>query len=112
MLLSVLTLGAIMLGATAIASLLIIYQIKMSSNSADSAKAIFAADAGVDWGLYQFIHPTSTVAQPVFSNGASFTVSCYDSSLNQLSGCGSASTTIIRSFGRAGGLYRVFELRL
>lgn len=112
MLLSVLTLGMIMLGATAIAGLLTVYQIRMSSNVTDSAKAIFAADAGLDWGIYQFTRPTSSDQAPVFSNGASFTATCYDSSLNQLDSCANSSTSVIRSFGRSGALSRVFELNL
>ncbi len=111
MLLSVLTLGAVMLGVTAISSFLVLYQIRMTSDIADSTKAIFAADAGIDWANYQFSNPTSTSLQaPVFTNGASSTVQCYVAS-NPTS-CQNTSITAIRSLGQSGMSYRSFELGL
>jgi len=108
---SVLTLGAVMLGATAISGFLILYQIRMSSNAADSAKAIFAADAGIDWGIYSFTRPTSTPPSTSFSNGSRFEVVCKDPSGNTVQ-CTNASTSLIRSSGYAGSITRVFELNL
>lgn len=113
MLLSILTLGAVMLGATAVSGFLVIYQIRMTSDIADSTKAIFAADAGIDWANYQFAKATSTSAlqAPVFTNGASFTTVCYDSSLREMT-CKSTAVSAIRSSGRSGMSYRSFELGL
>jgi len=98
-----------MLGATVIAGFLIVNQIKMTSNAADSAKAVFAADAGIEWGVYNYSRPSSTDPTPVFSNGASFTVTCYDSSSSEID-CRNASTSLMKSSGRAGASYRAFEL--
>ena len=50
MLLAVLTLGATMLGATTIAGLLMVYQIRQTTDFENSAKAVFAADAGTRMG--------------------------------------------------------------
>lgn len=113
MLISVLTLGAVMLGATAVSGLLVVYQIRMSSDAAGSAKAIFASDAGIDWGLYQFLKPASATPdkQPVFSNGAEFDVVCENSSRNTVQ-CTNASTSLIRSNGIYGTISRAFELGL
>lgn len=111
MILSILTLGAVMLGATTIAGFLVIYQIRATSDIADSAKAIFAADAGIDWGLYQYSKATSTTPAPVLSNNSSYAVNCYDASLNSID-CRNASTSVIRSSGRSGTSDRAFELNL
>lgn len=111
MLMSVLTIGAVMLGATAIAGFLVLYQIRMSTNASDSAKAIFAADAGIEWGIYSFTNPTSTPPSASFTNGASFSVICKDASGNTVQ-CTNASTSLIRSSGYYGSITRVFELGL
>ncbi len=111
MLLSVLTLGAVMLGATAISGFLVLYQIRMSSNYADSATAIFAADAGIEWGIYEFTKPTSTPPSVTFSNGAHFDVTCKDGT-GAVVQCTNASTTLIRSTGYFRSATRVFELSL
>ena len=116
MLLSILTLGAVMLGATAVSGFLVVYQIRMTSDIADSTKAIFAADAGIDWANYQFARATSSEQvvsskKPVFTNGASFTTVCYDSSLREMT-CKSTAVSAIRSSGRSGASYRSFELGL
>lgn len=111
MIMSILTLGAVMLGATAVSGLLVIYQIRMSADASNSAKAIFAADAGIDWGIYRLSKPTSTVSAPVFSNGASFTLICLDSSSNIVD-CGNPSVSVIRSSGKSVMSNRAFELSL
>lgn len=111
MLLSVLTLGAVMLGATAISGFLVLYQIRMSSNYADSATAIFAADAGIEWGIYEFTKPTSTPPSVTFNNGAHFDVICKDGTGAAVQ-CTNASTTLIRSTGYFRSATRVFELNL
>lgn len=113
MLMSILTLGAVMLGATAISGLLVVYQIRTSSDAASSAKAVFASDAGIDWALYQFLKPASATPdkQPVFSNGARFELVCKDSSGAEKS-CNDPSVSSIRSNGFYGVISRVFELGL
>jgi hypothetical protein len=104
MLIAVLTLGGAILGATSIAGLLMLYQIRATTDSEGSAKAIFAADSGVEWALFDtFCDVTSTPnpitrciggsreqAQPVFSNGSSLSAICYDASSTQLSQCDGA----------------------
>ena len=51
MLLTVLVIGGLLLGASAIAGLLMVYQIRQSGDVANSTKAIFAADSGIEWEL-------------------------------------------------------------
>ncbi len=109
MILSVLALGGTILGATTIAGLLMVYQLRSTSDVANSAKAIFAADAGIDWMLYQFSKPSSTDTQPVFSNGASFTATCSDSSSHVVD-CRNPSAFTFRSVGQSGSSYRALQL--
>ena len=48
MILTVLALGGAVLGATTVAGLLMLYQLRQTSDMANSARAIFAADAGTE----------------------------------------------------------------
>lgn len=78
MLIAVLSLGGAILGVTTIAGLLTLYQLRATTDAENSAKAIFAADAGVEWSFYTYFHPPQR-ALPVMANGASLTVTCYNS---------------------------------
>ncbi len=70
MLLTVLIVSGTILGATSIAGILMLNQIRQSINVEHSLRAIFAADAGLEWQLYNnFID--SEYAQPQI-NGADF----------------------------------------
>lgn len=108
-LLTLLAIGGMLFGATVIGGTLVSHQIRQSSDAANSAKAIFAADTGIEWGLYQFFHATTTAA-PALTNGASFVLTCAsgDSGTN----CADASTTIIKALGASGGLGRALEFSL
>ena len=53
MLLTVLIVSGTILGATAIAGLLMIYQLRQVTNFGYSVQAFFAADSGLEWKLYQ-----------------------------------------------------------
>ncbi len=86
MLLAVLAMGGIILGATAIGGFLMIHQIRQTTTAEHSAEAIFAADAGLERGLYQYFKvfgcdsaPTSSIcisgSTPLsdsLSNGSSY----------------------------------------
>ncbi len=84
MLITVLSLGGAILGATALAGFLIVYQIRSATDFADSAKAVFAADAGTEWALDSYFNPNDPPAPTSslpFSNGASIAVvECNDGS--------------------------------
>jgi len=77
MIIAILTLGGAILGATTLAGILMLYQIRATTDAANSAKAIFAADAGIEWVLYSYFFPPQTT--PIaFSNGATVVATCYD----------------------------------
>lgn len=89
MLLTVLSIGGTILGATALAGLLMLYQIRGATDFTNSAKAIFAADAGTEWAYYSHFNPTSTLTlSSPLSNGSAVVVTCYDESNARLTSCG------------------------
>ena len=118
MILTILALGGTLLGATTIAGLLTLYQIRNSTDLANSAKAIFAADAGVEWGLYKFscanggLQTPCVVPEPdaniSFSNGSSVKVTCLGA--GAVVDCTNPSVTSIKSVGASGGSTRAFEV--
>lgn len=112
MILATLVLGGTILGATTIAGFLMLYQIRQSTEFASSGKAIFAADAGLECALFQFLRPgedTNRCNPSVLSNGASFDFKCYNGS-NEVIDCNSEEVLRIRSIGKAAGATRAFEL--
>jgi len=104
MLLTVLVLGASILAASTIAGYLTLLKIRTSSDIANSAKAIFAADSGVEWELYKQIKHNpldySEDEAHSFSNHASFK-SSYDDTSN-----------VIKSIGESGDSFRAFAIGL
>lgn len=96
MLLTVLILGSTVLSASTIAGYLMTLKIRASSDITNSAKAIFAADAGIEWELYkQFKNPD--YPRLLLSNNADF-VSSNDGQN-------------IKSIGQAGNSSRAFEIQ-
>lgn len=106
LLLTTITLGGMLLGATTIAGLLVVYQIRQAGDLANSGRAIFAADTGIEWGLYQFFKGTGRAA-PVMQNGASFTTSCFP-----VADCTDIGMKTIRSAGNYSNAARALELDL
>lgn len=107
LILTTLTIGGILLGATTIAGLIVAYQIHQTTDLANSGKALFAADAGIEWGLYQFFKPNASHPKPTLSNGASFTTTCSPNA-----DCKNIGTRTVRGTGRASNAERAFELDL
>jgi hypothetical protein len=108
MLIAVLTLGATMLGATTIAGLLMLYQIRQATDFGNSAKSVFAADAGAEWALYSYFRGESTPA-PTFENNATVLVNCYDDSDPPLvTPCTATTSVDAISKGSAGDTSRAF----
>lgn len=96
MLLTVVVIGGLLLSASAIAGLLMLYQIRQSSDITNSTKAIFAADTGIEWELYRMFQD-AVYPQPIMTNQANFTTSVY-------------GTSTIKSIGTSGKSSRAFEL--
>lgn len=120
MLITVLAISGTILGATAIAGLLMLYQIRQSTDTVSSAKAIFAADAGLEWRLYRFFkvdgktcNPScdgggsGSCLQPIFQNNANFQASC-----SSAQPAGGKLTVDVKSTGSSGNTARAFEIVL
>lgn len=114
MLITVLALGGTILGATTIAGLLMLYQIRQATDLGNSSRAIFAADAGIELAFYNLFCGESEDKQPcpapedlAFTNGASATVTCFKG--EEEIECGAEGITRIRSVGQGGSAYRAFE---
>lgn len=117
MILTILALGGTLLGATTVAGLLTLYQIRNSTDLTNSAKAIFAADAGIEWALYKSTCANGGGQQPCaaleegefeFSNDSKVKVTCQDAAGAVLD-CTDPTVTSLRSVGTAGGSSRAFE---
>ncbi len=98
-LITVLTLGGIILGTTTIAGLLMTYQIRQSSNIINSTKAIMAADAGIEYELYNHFKEND-YTELNFNNGVSAT--------STFASCMPIYKII--SYGDSGGIYRAFKM--
>lgn len=72
MILAVLAIGGSILGATTIAGLLTLFQIRESTDAINSARAIFAADSGIECGLYSLFKNGSCPLSFDLSNGSSY----------------------------------------
>jgi hypothetical protein len=128
LIIAVLSLGGAILGATTIAGLLTIYQIRATTDSENSAKSIFAADAGVNLALFDFYCSTDgpggrcpSVTPDVsdypgtpFSNGATTTLNCYEApdASGPTTFCSDPNTEAAISTGVSLGSERAFFLGL
>jgi len=127
MLIAVLSLGGAILGATTVAGLLTLYQIRATTDTANSAKAIFAADAGVEWALFNHYCGTTDPARcdaevasgtaeytdPLFSgSGAAMQVNCYDNyfATGATTTCSDPAVVAAISSGIANGSERAFYI--
>ena len=115
-LIAVLTIGGAILGATTLAGILMLYTIRSTTDSANSAKAVFSADAGINWALYAYFNPPAlplpgTFVSPtssILSDGAMVTVVCSDDMGNPTNCDGAPATTTVISEGISNGARRAF----
>ncbi len=119
MLIAVLSLGSAILGATTIAGLLTLYQLRAANDTQNSAKALFAADAEVEWTLDDYYcgitgHVPCPPSVPVFAaSGAAGTTTCYAADGVTVSDCANTSTTVgAITLGTSAGTRRAFSLSL
>ena len=98
MLLTVLVIGGLLLGASAIAGLMMVYQLRQASDVVNSTKAIFAADTGIEWELYRMFK-NSNYAKPAMTNQADFSTTVYGGNT-------------VKSIGSSNRSSRAFEMTL
>jgi hypothetical protein len=116
MLITVFALSGTILGATTIAGLLMLYQIRQSTDVGNSTKAIFAADSGLEWRLYKFYKTDKqkclecpdggACPAPSLQNESTFQATC------TLQGSGTSQSVVIKSIGTSGNNSRALEITL
>ena len=97
MLITVLVLSGIMIAASTIAGYLMLLKIRQSSEMTSSARAIFAADAGIEWDLYRRVKDAN-YPPPIFNNGPGVSVRV------------TAGPTYTKSIGSDGNISRAFDM--
>jgi len=105
-----LVLGGVILTSVVIGGVLISNQIRQAGNIANSAKALYAADAALEWGLYQFYkNNTPDAGAPSFTNGSNYTTLCYSG--DSVVSCNDAANiTDIVGKGTFGKVSRAFQI--
>lgn len=98
LLLTMIILSAAMLIAMLIATIVVV-QLKLSSDVGQSVIAVYAADSGMEWQLYQIRNGVSVPA-PTMSNGATISTTV----------TGSSPNFTIKSLGSFGAVKRQFEV--
>lgn len=118
MLLTVLILSGTLLGATTIAGLLMLYQIRQSADIANSTRAIYAADSGLEKRIYEFLNEGSDVdtcsgvRSYALTNGAVVQASCVAKVKPATIEEEGLETIIIKSSGEARKNFRALEVTL
>ncbi len=106
MLVTVMALSGTILGATTIAGLLMLHQIRQSTDTVNSSKAIYAADSGIEYELYRFFKDDSYEDINPLSNGATFETRVVE----KLADDGVTVESItIKSTGKSNKIARAFE---
>ncbi len=103
MILTVVLISGAILSATSLAGLLVMYQLKQSTDIVNSAKAIFAADAGIECALYNY-----NPSDPANPRG----VDCSKWDLSNKSSFSTKMTapTVVTSIGKSGRSARAFQM--
>lgn len=103
MLVTVMILSSAILGATVLASLLVLFQLRQASDAKSSTQAIFAADSGIECIIFERVGETfnydncGASTQINLDNGASYVV-------EDLGG------DTFKAVGRSGRAARAFEI--
>lgn len=98
LLLTVIISSVVMLVAVLVATI-VTTQLKLVNDINDSTAAIYAADSGVEWRVYQIRHGAS-VSSPAMANGATITTAV----------SGSVPNFTIKSLGSFKGVRRQFQV--
>lgn len=126
MLIAVLSLGGAILGATTVAGLLTLYQLRAANDTENSAKALFAADSGVEWTLFDYycglddpsrcsgeVPLPGDPAGTFTASGANMTSTCYEADGVTVSDCADATDTVSAiTIGQSAGTRRAFAVSL
>lgn len=109
------------MGASSLAGLLMLYQIRQATDLGNSGKAIFAADSGIEWVLYNKFNPGGSdfftigedsegneVWKATLSNDSQAEIKCYKDAV--ILPCDDEEVNLIRSVGSARNTSRAFRI--
>lgn len=98
MLLAVLVISGTILGATTVAGMLMLNQLRQATNIGLSMQAIFAADTGIEWELFKLFKPDDVLAnpalEPVMENKTCILTATKDLKIKSV-GCAGGDPTLI-----------------
>ncbi len=109
MLITTLVLSGVVLASITVAGVLMLYQIRQAGNAAQSAKAIYAADTGINYRLYQLLQNDCNHPAPEFVDA---TQSESAISLETATNPADPKDVVINSNGTAGKTFRSFILNI
>jgi len=76
LLMTVVLLGAMMIGTTVISGIVLVNAVRSATSVGFSSQAIYAADSGLEWELYQYFKPAESESAPVLSNSKARLETC------------------------------------
>lgn len=82
-------------------------KLRSISETANSVKAIYAADSALEWCLYNNRYPLAPILSPVMSNNASYKI--YDTGGTEVANCATQPLDY-RTVGSYSGVNRSFEV--
>jgi hypothetical protein len=108
MLMTVIMLSGAILASTSLAGLLVLYQLRQSTDAASSAKAIFAADSGIERALYKEKKGSSDPypLKQTLSNSTQGNITQYTVTQD------ATNPLLIKSIGQSGRTARAFQADL
>ena len=113
-------LNGVLISASAVAGLLITYQIRQANDSVESTKAFFAADAGIEDALYCYYMLSSGTAGScagtnyLINSKGNLTNSSYSKTIISQTDATSGEQIgfVLNSVGSSGRTQRTFETRI
>ncbi len=108
MILSVLAIGGTLLGATTIAGLVMLYQLRQTRDTQSSAKAVFAADAGVEYALYHYFSSSTYPCYFERPNNTCTLILTLPDGVTSFESVTTMASREIRSAGSSGNVKRAF----
>lgn len=97
-----------MMISSLVGGILILNQLRQSKNIIDSAKAVYAADAALEYGFYQFMG-NSKAGPPVLNNQTQAITKCFDKDMKNLD-CNNSEVAYIIGKGQTSLISRALQM--
>lgn len=104
-----LSLGGVMMISSLVGGILILNQLRQSKNIIDSTKAIYAADAALEYGFYQF-KGNNRAENPILNNQTQAITKCFDKDMKNIDCKDSENVVYIIGKGQTSLITRAFQM--